>query len=99
MTQDVKPWALVTSVKENVNPNDLVAIVSQITRLVDEWQTQGKLMWSGPFDNQVSSMAVFEATEKEAKEFFRKYESVCSDFLTSYLYQWGAMPLLSILSK
>ena len=56
-------------------------------------------MWSGTFDNQVSSMAVFEATEQEAKEFFKKYENICSDILTYHLYQWDAMPILSILSK
>ena len=38
MAQDVKPWALVTSVNENANSNDLVAIVPQVTGLIDEWQ-------------------------------------------------------------
>ena len=99
MTKDVKPWALVTSINDHANSNDLVAIVPQVTGLIDEWQAQGRVMWSGPFDNQVSSMAVFEATEEEAREFFRKYENICSNSLTCYLYQWDAMPLLSILSK
>ena len=61
--------------------------------------SQGKIMWSGAFDNQMSSMAVFEATEEEANEFFRKYSSVCSDVLNYHLYQWEAMLILSVLSK
>ena len=35
--------------KENTNPNDLQRISSQIQNLVDEWQSQGKIMWSGVF--------------------------------------------------
>ena len=35
----------------------------------------------------------------KAKEFFKKYENICSDILTYHLYQWDAMPILSILSK
>jgi len=97
--QETKPWVLVTNVKENIAQQDLEYIVPQVTTLVDEWQSKGKIMWSGPFDNENSSMAVFEATENEAKEFFKKYDDTCSKFLNSYLYQWGAMPLLSILSK
>jgi hypothetical protein len=96
---ETKPWVLVTNVKEDINQQDLEHIAPQVSALVDEWQSQGKMMWSGPFDNENSSMAVFEATENEAKEFFKKYDDVCSKVLTSHLYQWGAMPLLSVLSK
>ncbi len=97
--QEAKPWALVSNIKENVEPQDLERIIPLVSRLVDEWQSQGKIMWSGTFDNEVSSMAVFEATEKEAKEFLRKYESACSDVLNYHLYQWDAMPILSVLSR
>ncbi len=97
--QESKPWVLVSNIKEDVNQLDLETIIPQVSILVDEWQSQGKIMWSGAFDNEVSSMAVFEATEQEAKEFFKKYENICSDILTYHLYQWDAMPILSILSK
>jgi len=30
---------------------------------IDEWQSQGRIMWLDAFDNQVSSMAIFEASE------------------------------------
>lgn len=97
--QETKPWVMVTNVKENINQQDMENIAPQVSSLVDEWQSKGKMMWSGPFDNENSSMAVFEATETEAREFFKKYDDVCSDVLTSYLYQWDAMPLLSVLAK
>jgi len=99
MSQETKPWVLVSSIQKETKPVDLEMITPQISTLVDEWQSQGKIMWSGAFDNQISSMAVFEATEHEAKEFFKKYENICSGILTYELYQWDAMPILSILSK
>ncbi len=98
MSQEVKPWVLVTNISKDAKPEDLGRIAPQVSALVDEWQSQGKIMWSGSFENQPSSMAVFEATEKEAQEFFKKYENICSGVLTYYLYQWDAMPLLSVLS-
>ena len=69
MVQETKPWVLVSNIQENANPNDLKRIAPEVSNLVDEWQSQGKIMWSGAFDNQMSSMAVFEATEEEANEF------------------------------
>ena len=74
-------------------------IAPQVSTLVDDWQSQGKIMWSGGFDDEKSSLAFFEATEDEAKEFFKKYENICSEILNYYLHQWEAMPLLSVLSK
>ena len=99
MSQESKPWVLVSSMNKDTNPQDLQRISPQVSVLVDEWQSKGKIMWSGAFDNELSSMAVFEATEQEAKEFFKKYEDVCSGILTYEMYQWDAMPLLSVLSK
>ena len=99
MELETKPWVLVSSLIKDVDPQKVQEIVPQITSLVDEWQSQGRIMWSGPFDNQLTSMTVFEATEEDAREFFKKYENICSGVLNYYLYQWDAMPLLSILSK
>ena len=97
--QEIKPWVLVSNIKNDITIQDLEKIAPQVTVLVDEWQSMGKIMWSGAFDNAQSSMAVFEATETEAKQFLKKYESVCSNVLNFYLYKWDAMPILSILSK
>ena len=97
--QETKPWVLVSNIREDTNSLDLKMIAPQVSALVDEWQSNVKIMWSGSFDNEQSSMAVFEATEDEAKEFFRKYDDVCSGILNYYLHQWDAMPILSVLSN
>jgi len=97
--QETKPWVLVSNIREDTNSLDLEMIAPQVSSLVDEWQSKGKIMWSGSFDNEQSSMAVFEATEDEAKEFFKKYESICSGVLNYYLHKWDAMPILSVLSN
>jgi len=97
--QETKPWVLVSSINKDTNIQDLQSISPQVSVLVDEWHSKGRIMWSGAFDNNVSSMAVFEATEQEAKEFFKKYEDICLGILTFEMYQWDAMPLLSVLSK
>ena len=96
--QETRPWVIVSNIKEDTNPQDLERIAPQVAALVDGWQSKGKIMWSGAFDNEQSSMAVFEATEDEAKEFFKKYENICSGVLSYYMYQWDAMPILSLLS-
>lgn len=94
-----KTWVLVSTLKENSQGQDLQRIVSQISDLIDEWHTQGKIMWSGGFDDNKTAMTIFDATQDEAKTFFSKYDKACSGILGCYLYQWDAMPLLSLLSK
>lgn len=96
--QETKPWVLVSNIREDTTSLNLEMIAPQISLLVDEWQSKGKIMWSGSFDDEQSSMVVFEATEDEAKEFFKKYENICSGILNYYLPQWNAMPILSVLS-
>ena len=56
-------------------------------------------MWSGAFNDNATGMAVFEATEREANEFYDKYDRICSGILEYSMYQWDAMPILSVLSK
>ena len=97
--QEIKPWVLVSNINEGTKPQDLERIAPQVADLVDEWHSAGRMMLSGAFDNDVSSMALFDATEDEAKEFFRKYERICSGVLGYYLYRWDAMPVLSVLSQ
>jgi len=95
----VKPWVLVSSLKENTSEQELERITPAISELIDQWQSKGKMIWSGPLDNNVTGMAVFEDTEEEAKNFYSQYNKICSDILEHHLYQWDAMPILSILSK
>ena len=97
--QITKTWVIVSSIKDNTKPIDLEMITPQIIQLVDEWHSKGKMMLSGPFDNNLSSMAVFEGTNEEAQELYKKYQDICSGILTYELYQWNVLPILSVLNK
>tara|TARA_B000000475_G_scaffold250549_1_gene226901 strand:- start:24 stop:329 length:306 start_codon:yes stop_codon:yes gene_type:complete len=96
---ETKPWVIITVFKDEVNPSDIERIAPQIQSLTDDWQSAGKIMWSGPFNDDVTGMAVFEATKKEADDFFKKYDQICSGILNYSMYEWDAMPILSVLSN
>ena len=96
--QETRPWVIISVYKDNTNSQELEKITPQIQNLVDEWQSQGKIMWSGAFNDNKTGMAVFEATEQEANEFYKKYDQICSGVLEYSLSQWDAMPILSFLS-
>lgn len=90
-------WVLVSSLKEQTKQVDLEMITSSVIDLVNEWQTKGHFIWTGPFDDSKTGMAIFEATQEQAKEFYDKYDKVCSGILDYHLYQWSAIPFLSAL--
>lgn len=92
-------WAIVSSIDHDANPSDVLSIKPKITELVDNWHARGKIMLSGPFDNETSSMTVVAADENEARDFFKRWNDICSGFLVSELYRWDAMPILSVLTK
>ncbi len=96
---EIKSWVIISNVKDKPDMQKLPNVALQVSSLVDEWQSRGKMMWSGSFDNEISSMAVFEATESEANDFYKKYDRYCSGVLEYTMYQWDAMPILSILSN
>lgn len=96
---ETKNWVIITVFKENTNGNDLQRISPLIQNLTDEWHSQGKIMWSGTFNDNATAMAVFEGTEQEANEFYHKYDKICSGILEYSMYQWDAMPVLSLLSN
>lgn len=96
--QETRPWVIISVYKDNTNSQELEKITPQIQNLVDEWQSKGKIMWSGAFNDNQTGMAIFEATKQEADEFYQKYDKICSDILEYSMYQWDAMPILSILS-
>lgn len=96
--KEIRPWVIISVFKKNTNSNDLQRISLQIQNLIDEWQSTGKIMWSGAFSDNQTGMAVFEGIEQEANEFYQKYDKICSGILEYSMYQWDAMPILSILS-
>lgn len=92
-----KLWVLVSMLKEHTNDQDLERIAPKISDLVDHWHTKGKFIWSGPFDDNKTGMAVFEATEQEAHEFFEQNKEICDEVLDTYIHHWEALPFLSVL--
>ena len=95
--EERKLWVLVSSMQENTSDSELQRIAPQMGDLVDQAHSRGIFMWSGPLDNEKTGMAVFEATEHDAQEFFEKNKKICSGVLDTYLYRWGALPFLSVL--
>lgn len=92
-------WVIVSNMEHDANPGDISSIRSSVIDLVDNWHSRGRIMLSGPFDNEASSMTVVAADENEARDFFKQWNDICSGFLTSELYRWDAMPILSVLTK
>ena len=95
----LKPWVIVSSIGNDPTEQDIEKIRPKIISLVDNWQSTKGTMWSGSFSDQPSSMAVFEATDEDAKKFYQEYSDVCENILVHHMYQWDAMPILSVLSK
>ena len=97
-TENKKLWVLVSSLKETATNDDLQRITPSVSALVDQWHSTGKFLWSGPLDNNTTGLAVFEGTENEAKQLLAEHKRASSEALDSYLYQWDALPILSLLN-
>ncbi len=93
-----KLWVLVSSLKEEASDKDLETVAPKVSSIVDKWHSEGKFIWSGPLDNQKTGLAVFEATPDEARKMKQENDSATSKVLDSYLYEWEALPFLSILN-
>ncbi len=91
-----KLWVLVSVMKENTTDYDLDRIAPSVSKLIDSWNAKGKFVLSGPFNDNKSGMAIFQGTEEEANSFFEENKKAISDVLESYMYQWEALPILSI---
>lgn len=89
-------WVLVSSIHDNTSVDDFVKITPQVIELVDEWQLEGRFVWSGPLSDNKTGIAIFQGTKDEADEFLVRYNKICSGILNSHMYQWDAMPLLSL---
>jgi len=92
-----KSWVLVSSLDQNTKEEDLQRITPSVIELINEWQSAGKFIWSGPFNDNKTGMAIFEATKEESNRFYDKYDKICSGVLSYHLYQWDSFPLLSML--
>lgn len=86
-----------SQIRENTQSVQFEKISQPIIELVDEWQSKGKFIWSGPLDDNRTGMAIFEATEEDVHRFYDKYDKICAGILEYHLYQWESIPLLSML--
>jgi len=94
-----KPYVLVSVFKDDAKPESIAQSAPAISLIIDEWHNSGRMIWSGSFDDNKTAMSVIEATKPEAQEFYNKYSNATNSFLSTYMYQWDAMPLLSLLGK
>ena len=92
-----EPYVLVSVFKEDTKPDEISNAVPALSLLIDEWHNAGKMIWSGAFDDNKTAMSVIEATKDEAEAFYAKYDNTTKPFLATYMYQWNAMPLLSLI--
>ena len=92
-----KPYVLVSVFKEDAKPEEISNAAPALSLLIDEWHNAGKMIWSGAFDDDKTAMSVIEATKDEAEAFYAKYDNTTKPFLATYMYQWNAMPLLSLI--
>ena len=99
MADDKSPYVLVSVFKEDAKPEDVASAAGKITAIIDDWNGQGNMIWGGAFDDNKTSMSVIEGDKAEAEKFFKTYDDACKSFLSSYMYQWEAMPLLSLLGQ
>ena len=96
---DKKPYVLVSVFKEDAKEQDVAQAAGKIATIIDDWNAKGNMIWSGSFDDNKTAMSVIEGDKDTAQGFFNSYNDACKSFLSSYMYQWDAMPLLSLLGQ
>ena len=94
-----KLWVIISTRKKNGVENELDITRPMIEKLNEQWFEKGDFIWVGRFDDNKTSMAIFDATEEKAKKYFEHYSKVCADSLDINIYQWDALPLFTILER
>ena len=97
MTDEKSPYVLVSVFREDAKEQDVIQAANKIATIIDEWNMQGNMIWSGSFDDDKTSMSVIEGTKPEIDAFFRKYDDVCKSFLSSYTVSYTHLTLPTIL--
>ena len=96
---DKSPYVLVSVFKEDAKELDVAQAAGKIAAIIDDWNGHGNMIWSGSFDDNKTAMSVIEGDKTQAESFFEKYNNACKSFLSSYMYEWDAMPILSLLGQ
>lgn len=92
-----KSWAIVSVLKEDADDTQLGGISPRVGNIIDEWQSKGKFLLSGPFDDNKTALTIFHGTKDEVTQFYEQYKDATSAVLDTYVYQWDAFPVLSLL--
>lgn len=92
-------WVILSIRRTDDDTNELDIVKPMIEKLNEEWFKKGDFVWAGRFDDDKTSMAVFEATEEKAKNYFEHYSKICENSLDIKLHKWDALPLFTILER
>ena len=80
---DKSPYVLVSVFKEDASEQDVSQAAGKIAAIIDDWNGQGNMIWSGSFDDNKTAMSVVEGTKSDIDVFFKKYDDTCKSFLSS----------------
>jgi len=94
-----KLWVIISIRKKDDTVNELDIVKPIVEKLNEQWFEKGDFIWAGRFDDNKTSMAIFDATEEKAKKYFEHYSKICSNSLDVNIYQWDALPLFTILER
>ena len=94
-----KLQVIISTRKTDCTENELEIIKPMVKKLNEHWFEKGDFIWAGRFDDNKTSMAIFESTEEKARKYFDEYSKVCAESLDTRLYQWDALPLFTILER
>ena len=94
-----KLWVIMSTRKKEGSEKELEIIKPIVEKLNEQWFEKGDFIWTGSFDDQKTSMAIFEAVEDKAKKYFDNYSKICSSSLEIKIHQWDALPLFTILQR
>ena len=99
VVNDRKLWVIISTRKKDCVENELSIIKPIVEKLNEQWFDKGDFIWAGRFDDEKTSMAIFEATMEKATNYFDTYSKICSDSLDTKMHHWDAIPLFTILAR
>ena len=81
-SEQKSPHVIVSTFKEGVNPQDVEQATGKITAMIDQWNVQGNMIWTGSFNDGKSAMSVLKPM-KQTLQHFSIVTTMCANhFLT-----------------
>ena len=96
---DRKLWVIISTRKKDHVENELSIIQHIVEKLNEQWFEKGEFIWTGRFDDEKTSMAIFEATMEKATKYFDAYSKITNDSIDTKMHKWDAIPLFTILAR